>query len=151
MLSTIFLPFRPHTGFGEVKWFTDHIEVLPRGTRFQMFGADKKAKTFLSLGVAPSIDAIHRTPGINWWGAEQITWADVAAVETVAAQQGSVDYMFTHDAPETVAPRIAAIIGRNRDSKYDPIIGYCAEGRRRLTNAFNAVQPKVLLTPLFLM
>jgi len=131
-------------GWGEIKWFTDNIGVIPRGHRFQISGSDGIPRTFLSLGGAPSIDKDMRTPGVDWWADEMITWADVHNVEKAVLKDGPVDYMLTHDAPEPLTRRIAALIRENGGGWPLATIQYCTEGRQRLTAAFNAARPKVL-------
>ena len=121
-------------GWGAVKWFTNHIAVLPRGHRFTLAG-----KKFVSLGGAPSIDLHYRVRGRSWWPQEAITSKDV---EVVAAG-GYADYMLTHDAPEPLVPLVHRIVFS--PSRWHPdALDYCAEGRRLITRAFNAVRPRVL-------
>ena len=128
-------------GWGAVAWFTEHVGILPRGHRFTLAGADGAARTFVSLGGAPSTDVHYRTPWVSWWPGEAITPGDV---ERVAAG-GAADYMLAHDTPEPAAPLVGDVwLSRRVDLPAD-VERYAAEGRRLLTRAFDAVRPRVLL------
>ncbi|GAB2461435.1 metallophosphoesterase family protein [Xylanimonas ulmi] len=130
-----------HDGWGAVKWLTDHIAVLPRGHRLTLAGTGGVERTLVSLGGAPSIDLRDRTLGKTWWLQEAITPVDV---ESVIAG-GTADIMLTHDTPEPATRRVQQIIRANPGGWPADVREYCAEGRRRLTRAFNAVRPRVLL------
>ena len=128
-------------GWGAVKWFTDHIAVLPRGHRFTLTGTGGVERTVVSLGGAPSIDFRDRTIGRTWWLQEAITPADVDAV----IADGPADYMLTHDTPEPATRIVDQIIRGNPGGWPYDVREYCAEGRRRMTRAFHSVRPRVLL------
>ena len=66
----------------------------PRGTRWNWGGL-----TWLALGGATSIDKANRTPFVDWWPQEEITWADAER----AADGGIADVMLTHDCPAGVS------------------------------------------------
>jgi len=122
---------------GEVQWVSDHLALLPRGHRWERGGW-----SFVSLGGAPSIDRWMRREGSSWWEGEAITPEDVARV--VAG--GPADVMLAHDSPEAglAVPRVEAML---RSSGGWPVyaLDYAAEGRKRLTEAFLAVEPRVFL------
>lgn len=119
-----------------LSWASDHLAILPRGHRWAMAG-----KTFLSLGGAPSIDFPSRTRGRDWWPEEMIGDDDVARV----AADGHTDVMLTHDAPAPATPAVNRIIQRgNRSGWSKRGRRYAAQGRERVTAAFNAAHPHLL-------
>ena len=126
-------------GFGAVKWFTDHVAVLPRGHRFTLTG-QAVPRTVVSLGGAPSIDLLYRVAGRDWWPQEGITEDDVATV----ADGGPGDIMLAHDAPEPLVPKVEHIVTRNPGGWGSRELAYCARGRDLLTAAFTAVRPRLL-------
>ena len=69
---------------------TDYITYLPRGYRWEWRGS-----SFVALGGADSIDKTWRTPGVDWWPEEAITYQDVEIVSS----GGYADYMICHDVP----------------------------------------------------
>lgn len=71
---------------GRVHW-------LPRGYRWSWHG-----RTWLALGGATSVDRPIRTPGVDWWPEEAITYRQ--GVEVMAG--GPADVMVTHDCPAGV-------------------------------------------------
>lgn len=74
---------------------TQHVGVLPRGYRWTLGG-----RSFVSLGVAASIDFEYRRHGQTCWPTEIPTPEDVAAVVT----GGYADVILTHDAPRPGTP-----------------------------------------------
>jgi len=76
-----------------------HIEV-----RENLFYAGKvnawtwEGKRFASVGGAVSIDKYRRKENVSWWPQEELT----ALEETRAKDLGRVDYLFTHDSPNTL-------------------------------------------------
>lgn len=76
-----------------------HIEVRPN-----LFYAGKvnawtwEGKKFASVGGAVSIDKYRRKINVSWWPQEELT----ALEETKAKDLGRVDYLFTHDSPNTL-------------------------------------------------
>lgn len=76
-----------------------HIEVRPN-----LFYAGKvnawtwEGKRFASVGGAVSIDKYARKENVSWWSQESLT----ALEETRAKDLGRVDYLFSHDSPNTL-------------------------------------------------
>lgn len=76
-----------------------HIEIRPN-----LFYAGKvnawtwDGKRFASVGGAVSIDKYARKENVSWWPQEELT----ALEETRAKDLGRVDYLFTHDSPNTL-------------------------------------------------
>lgn len=76
-----------------VAYLRPHIAWLPRGLRWEW-----DETKFLALGGATSMDKIHRTPQLDWFQEEEITWAEADA----AIADGAVDVVIAHDAPDGV-------------------------------------------------
>lgn len=131
-------PVAARDEIGLVAWFGERIAVLPRGHRFTLGGS-----TFVSLGGAPSIDYELRVRGVDWWPEEMITHDDVAAV--VAG--GRAEIMLAHDAPEAPwqTDKVAAVCANNPGGWPAKVRAYATIGRRRLTEAFLAVEPELYL------
>lgn len=131
-------PVQSRTEIGPAHWFGERIAVLPRGARFTIGG-----RSFVSLGGAPSIDFETRAPGGDWWPTEMITSEDVARVTA----GGTADVMLTHDAPDAPwqTPAVHAVCSSNPGGWSTMALAYAAIGRRRLTVAVRAVQPKLLV------
>lgn len=120
-----------------------HVVVFPRGARFSIRTPSGSERSFVSLGGAPSIDFEYRTRGRDWWGSEMIEpWH----VEQVVAG-GYADVMVTHDAPGPpyAVPAVEAILRSNPMGWSDQALAYAAVGRKRVTQAFEGVRPKVLV------
>ncbi|MFZ1382538.1 MAG: metallophosphoesterase family protein [Scrofimicrobium sp.] len=125
---TLFLGFIDgnHEDFGELKKLpnnseglgqvSDNVFYIPRGTVWQWRGT-----RFAGLGGAVSIDRQTRTPGRSWFPEEAITASDVAN----AKQAGTVDVLFTHDAPLPPVPKRS--FGPTIDADCDQSIAYVAE------------------------
>ncbi|MDQ4214072.1 hypothetical protein [Microbacterium capsulatum] len=117
---------------------SDHIHVLPRGYRWHHAG-----RSFVSAGGAPSIDYQFRERGVDWWPNEQLP--EEKANEIAAA--GHAEIMLAHDMPDldaavlrdTLAPRVSVV-----GAWPAPALHYVAEGRRRLSIAYEGVRPKLL-------
>lgn len=121
--------------------FYSNIYLAPRGLRWDWGGLD-----FVALGGAPSVDRSFRASKLNgefvknprgWWPEEAITESDVAQV----VQDGVADVMIAHDAPlgvKTIEARIAS----NPHGFKQVDLQYAAEGRKLMTEAFEAVQPR---------
>lgn len=77
----------PATGLRPVRPWIAHV---PRAHRWTWRGL-----VWMGLGGAVSVDRHRRTPGVDWFAAEELTYADT--VRAVAG--GPVDVMVTHDAP----------------------------------------------------
>lgn len=121
---------------GKPAWLTEHIAVLPRGYRWTVAG-----RSFVSLGGGPSVDYEDRIEGIDWWPAEAITDEDV---ERVLAG-GSAEVMLTHDAPDGSTNAVGRIVDTNPLRWSAGALAYAAEGRSRLTQAVQGVQPSLLV------
>jgi hypothetical protein len=117
-------------------WFADHIAFIPRGHRWTW-----RDTGFVSLGGAPSINRDRLTEGRTWWPREQITDADVDHV----IAHGYADVMLTHDAPDPLNPKVQAVVERNPHGWSTEALAYATEGRDRLTRAFKAVRPRLLV------
>lgn len=128
-------------GLGAVQWLRHRVAVAPRGHRWSMRSPSGVARSFVSLGGAPSIDFEYRTPGRSWWPGEMITAAHVAAV--VAA--GHAEVMIAHDAPGPpyAVDAVADILTGNPIGWSDRALAYAAEGRALITEAFEGVAPRV--------
>jgi hypothetical protein len=73
---------------------TERIRYLPRGHRWTWHD-----RTWLALGGAVSLDRARRTPGLDWWPEEEITWRQAGAVISA----GPADVMITHECPAGIA------------------------------------------------
>jgi len=71
----------------------DRIWWLPRGHRWQWHG-----RTWLAAGGAISVDRALRTPGLDWFPDEEMTWAQAEAI----AADGPADVVVAHDCPDGV-------------------------------------------------
>lgn len=118
-----------------LKWMSPHIGVLPRGHRWQMGG-----RTFVSLGGAPSVDYVGRVEGKDWFPEEAITDQDVERVIV----GGPADVMLTHDSPAPSTPAVERILQCDRSNWTEEGLRYAAQGRARLTRAFEAIKPRLL-------
>lgn len=76
-----------------VRRLREHIWHLPRGFRWEWSGVK-----FLALGGAHSVDRPWRTPGVEWWHQEWISYSEMEN----AAASGLADVMITHDCPSGV-------------------------------------------------
>lgn len=126
-------------GWGAVRHLSDGVKVLPRGHRFTLTTAAGAARSFVSLGGAPSIDFEYRREGRDWWPAEMITDADVDA--TVAG--GHADVMIAHDSPDVpyAVGEVAAILASNPMGWSQQALAYAAVGRKRMHRAYEGVAP----------
>lgn len=71
------------------------VTYIPRGHEWQWDGTK-----FLAMGGAYSIDRQYRVDGVSWWPEELVTREQVDR----ALDGGSIDVMFTHDAPQGIWP-----------------------------------------------
>lgn len=117
-------------------WFADHIAFIPRGHRW-VWGDIR----FVSLGGAPSVNRDRLTEGRTWWPGEQIADADVDQVTA----GGYADVMLTHDAPDPLNPKVQTVVERNPHGWSTEALAYAAVGRARVTRAFQAVKPRLLV------
>lgn len=69
------------------------ISWLPRGHRWEWHG-----RKWMALGGAASVDKACRTPYVDWWPEEEITYKQAANV----IESGHADVMVCHDAPTGV-------------------------------------------------
>ena len=67
------------------------IRHLPRGHRWQWWG-----KTWMAVGGAASVDREWRTPGLDWFPEETLTWQQL----DYCTREGNVDIIVSHDAPK---------------------------------------------------
>jgi len=109
------------------------ITHIPRGWRTTL----AHGRTFAAMGGANSIDRGLREEGASWWPEEAITDADLARLGTEP-----VDILVGHDAPAPW-PKLDKRLGQSPSwwSEEDQL--YADDGRRMLTRAFTAVQPKL--------
>jgi len=121
---------------------SEHIQVLPRGYRFQLVGDTERPVSVVSLGGAPSVDFERRREGRTWWPEEMITEDDVDRV--VAG--GYADLMLTHDAPGPpyATHSVERVISSNPLGWSATAVAYAAMGRGRITRAFEGVRPRLL-------
>ncbi|WP_062383401.1 metallophosphoesterase [Demequina iriomotensis] len=123
--------------------FRDHILLAPRGHRTLLGG-----RSIVWLGGAASLDRTWRNhahkmgygAGKSWWAGEALTDADV---EQTAAG-GHAEIMVAHNAPDGV-PTIEVSITGNPHEFLQEDIAYAEADRRRFTEAFHAVKPRLLL------
>lgn len=117
--------------------FRERILLAPRGHRNTFEGVD-----FVWLGGAASVDRFFRQDDWpkSWWEQEAITDKDVART----AEGGHAPVMVCHDAPSGVS-QIQARIADNPHGFKMWDIEYAEEVRERLTTAFEAVRPELLL------
>ena len=79
---------------GSVRVLRPHVLQLRRAQVFEIGG-----RTFFTLGGAHSIDKEFRTPFVSWWPQEVPDEHERAAIDTLVAQVGEVDYVLTHCPP----------------------------------------------------
>jgi hypothetical protein len=111
---------------------TDRISHLPRGCRWQWHG-----RRWLALGGAVSLDRAERTAGRDWFGEEEISPAQAAAV--VAG--GRADVLVSHDCPAGIEHAFTAV--PPAWSRAD--VARSERHRERLAGVAAAVRPAVLL------
>lgn len=121
--------------------FRDHILLAPRGHRTELGG-----RSLVWLGGAGSVDRTWRKHHQEvarekiWWHQEEITYADVD--RTVAG--GRAEVMVAHDAPHGV-PYISRRLATKVNSFKAEDVLYANTVRSKFTEAFDAVQPQLLL------
>lgn len=103
-----------------------NVYYAPRGHRWTW--GDKR---FLALGGAYSIDRQWRTLGSSYWLTEEISDED----EALAKEGGTVDVVFSHDAPISVDP----LRGRSL------VFPETEPTRRRLERVVEATRPDLLV------
>lgn len=107
----------------------DGVSYLPRGYAWEWGGV-----RCLALGGAYSVDKEWRSPGLEWWPQEEITFPDVKRAQA----KGRAKVMFTHDVPMGV--NIPGIHAEGKDT-----FPASRENRYRLRGVFDVVQPEVLV------
>lgn len=70
------------------------LTYQPRGSILDIDGF-----RIMFMGGATSIDKMHRTPFIDWWPQEDITYGQVAVA---LQQQGPINMIVSHDRPESI-------------------------------------------------
>lgn len=121
-------------GGPEESW---EVALLPRGYTWEVAG-----RRFLSLGGAPSIDFEMRQEGKSWWPEEMIRDSDLERLE-----ENSADIMLAHDAPDGGTPAVQRIIDTPASASGWSAKGlaYCAEGRMKMNQAVELVNPRVFV------
>ena len=112
-----------------------HIVALPREHRWTHRG-----RSFVSFGGVASIDFEFRRLGRSWWMEELPT---VEEVEALAAG-GHGEIMISHDSPAPGTPSVARIRATPNGWSTDAL-AYADVGARRITAAWDAVAPDVLV------
>jgi len=82
------------TKYGEVFY-------LLRDTKYEISG-----KSFLVIGGAMSIDKEYRTPEINWWEMETLTYQEQENILDIIRKQSKFDFILSHTAPSWLIPSI---------------------------------------------
>ena len=111
------------------------IVALPRGYRWTHRG-----RSFLSFGGAASIDIKFRRHGRSWWMEELPTVEEGAAL----AAGGHAEIMVSHDSPAPGTPFANRIRATPNGWSTDALT-YADVGARRITAAWDAVAPDVLV------
>ena len=111
------------------------IVALPRGHRWTHRG-----RSFLSFGGAASIDIKFRRHGRSWWMEELPTVEEGAAL----AAGGHAEIMISHDSPAPGTPSVNRIRATPNGWSGDAL-AYADVGARRITAAWDAVAPDVLV------
>lgn len=112
-----------------------HIVALPREHRWTHRG-----RSFVSFGGVASIDFEFRRLGRSWWMEELPT---VEEVEALAAG-GHAEIMISHDSPAPGTP-FANRIRATPNGWSTDALAYADVGARRITAAWDAVAPDVLV------
>lgn len=85
-----------------------HVFYIPRG-----YAWEEDGKRLMGLGGAVSVDRSYRKIGQDYFKEEEITLSDVAR----AKEAGSVDILFTHDAPLLPVPKVSFSSEIDRDAE----------------------------------
>lgn len=111
-----------------------HIKYAPNALRWEWEGV-----SLLAMGGAHSVDWPFRTPGVDWFSDEQISFAEA---EKALSSGESSDIMVMHDVPLGVPLSSAITSARNS--------GWDVEGawynRKTLQDIVDAVNPKLLVS-----
>lgn len=146
-IERVFVTLGNHESWGEITAaqdatpgrairVSDVVWLLPRPFRFTVGG-----RTVLSLGGAASIDRQFRTPGVDWWEAENSTEQMVSD----AISGGPADLMLTHDSPQTATPAVRDIIAGSSRRIAAEALEASAASRDKIEQVWNAARPKLLL------
>lgn len=76
---------------GSIKNISDHVHYIPRG-----FSMEIENNIFGFLGGASSIDKMYRTPGLDWFPEESITYNQASKLSK------KIDILVTHDSSTEV-------------------------------------------------
>jgi len=106
---------------------------IPRGWRTTL----AYGRTFAAMGGANSIDRGLREEGVSWWPEESITEVDLERLGTEP-----VDILVGHDAPAPW-PELDKRLGQSPSWWSEEDRRYAEDGRRMVTRAFTAVQPRL--------
>jgi Icc-related predicted phosphoesterase len=128
----------PDTGAALPVFLTEHVQVLPRGHRFEIDGT-----RFMSFGGAASVDRHLRTEGVDWWPEEMPTEGDVQAA--IAGEP--VGVLITHDSPEAewCVPAVRATLAHNPHGWPQDSLSWAAVSRSRVNRVFEAIRPRLLV------
>ena len=128
----------PDTGAALPVHLTEHVQVLPRGGRFEIDGT-----SFMSFGGAASVDKHLRAEGVDWWPEEMPSEDDVQN----AIAGGTVNVLITHDSPEPewCVPEVRETLARNPQGWPQDSLSWAAVSRARVNRVFEAVQPRLLV------
>lgn len=113
----------------------DRVAFLPRGYRWTWCGV-----SFLSVGGAPSLNRDRLVEGVSWWSKELLTAESVRRI----CADGAADVLLSHDAPEPLTPRVAAVVAAGRQGWAREAIEYAELGRSLITTAADAVEPRLI-------
>ena len=112
----------------------DNVAHIPRGTVWTWDGV-----TFMGLGGAHSVDRQWRTPGVDWFPEETLTYGQAFEAATVPQD---IDIMVTHDCPSSV--EIPGIAGNPYGFPAEEIA--LAEKHRELLGfVVGNLKPKILV------
>lgn len=114
-----------------------HIIALPKVYKFFLNG-----KSFLSVGGAVSVDRKYRKLDVSWFKEEEITEIDTLK----AIELGPVDFMLTHESPQThhstYAVKEILVYGGDWIPEYEKAISSLS--REKISRIFQAVKPEIL-------
>ena len=95
----------------------------------------------MSFGGAASVDYSLRSVGVDWWLTEVPTDEDVAT----AIAAGPVDVLLTHDTVNGGTTATETLLRSNPMGWSAEALLYSGLSRKRVTQVWNAVDPKLLL------
>lgn len=112
--------------------FGGNLVYLPRATSLTWDGVRVGF-----LGGAVSIDRGYRTPGYDWFAAEELSSGDVEAASTLAG----CTVLFTHDAPAGFELPLAPV----RDDVWLSALPACGRHRDTLAAVLGIVRPQLVV------